>query len=546
MMAAFSVSHPPSHLISSRFTSASRDIRDGKSVYSTCRRSRAYSPHVRMPSMAADDSDEVRNPAAVENVVVIGSGPAGYTAAIYAARANLKPLVLEGFASGLPGGQLMTTSDVDNFPGFPTGVSGPELMANMREQAERWGAELVRDDALSVNLKSRPFEIETGGSRSVKAHGIILATGASARRLGLVGEDQFWSRGISACAICDGAAPIYAGQELAVVGGGDSACEEAVYLTKYATKVHLVVRGDRLRASKVMQDRVMQHPNVEVHMETVVLEALGGAEKSGISAGSPLRAVRIKNMSKKTQQELPVRGLFYAIGHQPNTNFLAGAGLDMDRAGYLVTKSGTTATNVEGVFAAGDVADSVWRQAITAAGTGCMAALAAERYLTKNALGTEFCRLYEDGSKPGRGAVEASQSQTEREVDNRGPDDETSYSIDETWHKGQFALRKLYHESTRPLVVKYVSPGCGPCAQLKPMLHSVVRGLEQEDKKVHFVEIDISVDADVAESAGITGSPTVQIFFEKSLIKEMKGVRMKSEYRRAIESCLEQAKVAAW
>jgi thioredoxin reductase (NADPH) len=496
--------------------------------------------------MVDPSEEQVRSPAVAENVVVIGSGPAGYTAAIYAARANLKPLVLEGFVSGLPGGQLMTTSDVDNFPGFPTGVSGPELMANMRQQAEGSGADLLKDDAVSVNLKTRPFSVETANNGSLKAHAVILATGASAKRLGLVGEDLFWSRGISACAICDGAAPIYAGQELAVVGGGDSACEEAVYLTKYATKVHLLVRGDRLRASKVLQDRVLQHPNVDVHMQTIVLEALGRSERSGTRDGSPLRALRIKNIVSNDQRELPVRGLFYAIGHQPNTKFLAGSGLKMDDADYLVTKPGTTETNIEGVFAAGDVADSIWRQAITAAGTGCMAALAAERYLTENAFGTEICRLYDEDSKPGRAAVEASESATEREVDTRGPDDELNYSVDATWHKGQYALRKLYHESKRPLIVKFVSPGCGPCAQLKPMLHSVVRGLEQESKKVHFVEIDITVDADVAESAGITGSPTVQIFFEKSLVTEMRGVRMKSEYRRAIDGCLEQAKVSGW
>jgi thioredoxin reductase (NADPH) len=303
------------------------------------------------------------------------SGPAGYTGAIYAARANLKPLLLEGVASGIPGGQLMTTDAVDNFPGFPDGVTGPELMRAMRAQAARAGAELVADDAVRVDFAVRPFVVETGRGTVVRAHAVIVATGASAKRLGMPGEEKFWSRGISACAICDGAAPIYAGQELAVVGGGDSACEEAVYLTKYATRVHLLVRGERLRASKVLQDRCLRHPNVQVHFGAEVVEPLGAAVV-GVGSGSPLRGLLVRD--NDGERELKVRGLFYAIGHVPNTGFLKGAGLEVDQAGYLVTKKGCAETSVPGVYAAGDVADSEWRQAVTAAGSGCMAALAAE------------------------------------------------------------------------------------------------------------------------------------------------------------------------
>lgn len=499
---------------------------------------------VSAPSMLAsespsDGSGPSVTTAAIENVVIIGSGPGGYTAGLYAGRANLKPVILEGVASGVPGGQLMTTSDVDNFPGFPDGVSGPDLMRAMRTQAERAGAELIADDAVTVDLEKRPFEIGTSGRGVVRAHSIVIATGASAKRLRIPGEDKFWSRGISACAICDGAAPIYSGKELAVVGGGDSACEEAVYLTKYATKVHLLVRGSELRASKILQDRVRQHPNVQIHFETVVLEPLG-AKAGGSISGSPMRALRVR--SRKEEKELSVRGMFYAIGHTPNTSFLSGSGLKVDGAGYLITTPGSAATNVEGVYAAGDVADSEWRQAITAAGTGCMAALLAERWLTEKGLGVEYHVDQSASAMPGKAAVEANESETEKRTASRGDDDEMSYDIEDTWHKGSLALRKLYHESDRPVVVKYVSPNCGPCGMLKPILHAVIRSMESE---VHFVEIDITADPEVAESAGVMGSPTVQVFYKKALIEEFRGVRMKSDYRKVIQKVMDESKSGA-
>jgi thioredoxin reductase (NADPH) len=247
---------------------------------------------------------------AVENVVIIGSGPAGYTAAIYAARANLKPFVFEGYQmGGLPGGQLMTTTEVENFPGFPDGITGPELMDNMKAQAQRWGAELVTEDVIEADFSHRPFIIRSE-DRVVKAHTVIIATGATARRLGLPSEARLWSKGISACAICDGATPIFKNESLAVIGGGDSAAEEAVYLTKYGSHVNLLVRGDAMRASKAMQDRVLSNEKITVHWNTVADDVYGAELLEGL---------KIRNTVTDETADLPVKGLFYAIGHRPNT-----------------------------------------------------------------------------------------------------------------------------------------------------------------------------------------------------------------------------------
>ncbi|WP_218080973.1 thioredoxin-disulfide reductase [Anthocerotibacter panamensis] len=312
----------------------------------------------------------------VENLVIIGSGPAGYTAAIYAGRAHLQPLVFEGFqAGGVPGGQLMTTTEVENFPGFPDGVQGPELMHRTRLQAQRWGARLVGEDITSVDFSKRPFSI-TGDDIQVEAHAVILATGATARRLHLPGEEEFWNNGISACAICDGANPLFAGAEVAVVGGGDTACEEAQFLTKYARTVHLLVRRDQLRASKAMQERVLSHPNIRIHWQTQPIAAQGD---------SVLKSLQLQNTQTQEVTQLAVGGLFYAIGHQPNTGLFQGQ-VHLDEQGYVETWGKSTATSVEGVWAAGDVQDRRYRQAVTAAGTGCMAALEAEHWLSWNAL----------------------------------------------------------------------------------------------------------------------------------------------------------------
>ncbi|GAB4238944.1 MAG: hypothetical protein Kow0049_25970 [Stanieria sp.] len=309
----------------------------------------------------------------VENLVIIGSGPAGYTAAIYAGRGQLQPVVFEGFAAGgVPGGQLMTTTEVENFPGFPEGITGPKLMQQMRQQALRWGAKLITDDVVRVDFQQRPFTI-VSEEEVIQTHAVIICTGATAKRLHLSGEEKFWNNGISACAICDGANPLFHDAEVAVVGGGDSAAEEALYLTKYSRKVHLLVRKDRLRASKTMQDRLLNHQQIQIHWNTIPISTHGD---------EVLRWLRVRDTLTKTVSELPVSGLFYAIGHTPNTQLFQGQ-LTLDRAGYIQTEGKTTATNIPGVWAAGDVQDHYYRQAITAAGTGCMAALEAERWLAE-------------------------------------------------------------------------------------------------------------------------------------------------------------------
>lgn len=452
---------------------------------------------------------------AIENVVIIGSGPAGYTAAIYAARANLKPFVFEGFqAGGLPGGQLMTTTEVENFPGFPEGITGPMLMTRMKEQAIRWGAELVTEDVTEIDLSQRPFVIKSE-SWELKAHSVIIATGATAKRLGLAGEHQFWSRGISACAICDGATPIFRSAELAVVGGGDSAAEEAVYLTKYGSHVHLLVRGEKMRASKAMQDRVLQNDKITVHWNTEILDVFGEADH--------MKGVKIKDRATGKEDDLHVKGLFYAIGHTPNTSLFTGQ-LELDDVGYIVTKPGSVETNIEGVYAAGDVQDHEYRQAITAAGTGCMAAMLAERYLSVNDLVQEFHQTAEAATRP----VATPTKKTEDEQS--GEFDPTA-----TRHAGSYALRKLYHESDRPILVFYSSPQCGPCHTLKPMFSKVI---DEFDGKVHYISIDIEQDPEIAESAGIVGTPTIQVFRHKEKVAELKGVKQKSQYREVIQANL--------
>ncbi len=303
----------------------------------------------------------------VRELIVIGGGPAGYTAALYAARANLNPLVIEGFAFG---GQLMITSDVENYPGFRDGIMGPELMATMRAQAERFGAEMLSDDVTRVDFSERPFRVHLGDDEDL-AKAVIVATGATARQLGLETEVALQGRGVSYCAVCDAA--FFKGQDVVVVGGGDSAMEEATFLAKFANHVSLVHRRDEFRASKIMIDYAQSKPNLEFVTNSVVEEVLGESE-------GHVTGVRLRDTATGELSELPADGLFVAIGHDPTTGLFKGI-LDMDEAGYLLTQDGSTATNVEGVFAAGDVVDHTYRQAVTAAGMGCMAALDAERWL---------------------------------------------------------------------------------------------------------------------------------------------------------------------
>ena len=313
------------------------------------------------------------NEKTVEQVVIIGSGPAGHTAAIYAARANLNPCMLEGDLAGgvAAGGQLTTTTEVENFPGFPAGIMGPKLMADMREQSLKHGARIFTDTVDRVDLSQRPFRVFTL-EKEILTQSLIIATGATAKRLGIPGEQTFWNAGISACAVCDGALPMFRGQQLVVVGGGDTAAEESLYLTKFAQKVTIVHRRGELRASKVMQERLLSHPKIAFLWNHVVKEAKG---QSG------LESIIVEDIKTGRTQQIEAKGLFYAIGHQPNTEFLQGQ-LALNEAGYIVTSPGTTETSVEGVFAAGDVQDPRWRQVVTAAGSGCIAALQAEHFLS--------------------------------------------------------------------------------------------------------------------------------------------------------------------
>ncbi len=309
----------------------------------------------------------------VKNVVIVGSGPAGHTAAIYAARANLSPFMFEGYVmGGSAGGQLTTTTEVENYPGFPEGIGGPELMQLFRKQSERFGTEMVQEDVTSADFSQRPFVLKSE-NREVLAHSVIISTGAIAKRMGVPNEEKMWNNGMSACAVCDGALPMFRNQPLMVIGGGDTAVEEATYLTKFGSVVYMVHRRDELRASKIMQERALKNPKLEIIWDTVLEDAIGEDYLTG---------ARLKNVKTQEVREMEVTGLFYAIGHTPNTSIFNGQ-LDLDDAGYIKVKAGTQETNIEGVFAAGDVHDHKNRQAVTAAGTGCAASLEAERWLAE-------------------------------------------------------------------------------------------------------------------------------------------------------------------
>ncbi|GGH71398.1 thioredoxin reductase (NADPH) [Filimonas zeae] len=305
--------------------------------------------------------------------LIVGSGPAGYTAAIYAARANMKPVLYQGIQ---PGGQLTITTEVENYPGYPEGVQGPEMMVNFEKQAVRMGADIRYGLATKVDFSGPVHKVWIDDEKLIEADAVIIATGASAKWLGLESEQRLNGYGVSACAVCDGF--FFRGKEVAIVGAGDTACEEAIYLSKLASNVHMIVRKgeDGMKASKVMQDRVKATPNIKVYWNSETVEVTGGAKVEGVT---------IKNNVSGEQQTVPVSAFFVAIGHQPNSGIFKGW-LDMDEADYLITTPGTSKTKVEGVFAAGDVQDKIYRQAVTAAGSGCMAALDAERYLSEKGL----------------------------------------------------------------------------------------------------------------------------------------------------------------
>lgn len=305
-------------------------------------------------------------------VIIVGSGPAGYTAAIYAGRAELQPILFEGFRSGIAGGQLMTTTEVENFPGFPEGVTGPDLMDKLKVQAARFGTTILSEDVTRIDMSQRPFRLESS-SGSYSAHSIIIATGATAKRLDIPGtrDGELWQKGVSACAVCDGAMPLFRNKPIFVVGGGDSAMEEALFLTRYASKVYIVHRRDALRASKIMGERALQHPKITMLWNSRVDKVLGD---------KVVTSVVVSNIITGVVEEYSASGLFFAVGHTPNTSFLQGQ-LALTETGYIKVLPGTTKTSIDGIYAAGDVQDHVYRQAITAAGTGCMAALEVEREL---------------------------------------------------------------------------------------------------------------------------------------------------------------------
>jgi thioredoxin reductase (NADPH) len=305
------------------------------------------------------------------NCLIIGSGPAGYTAAIYASRANLKPILYQGIQ---PGGQLTITTEVENYPGYPEGIQGPEMMIDFEKQAQRMGTDIRYGLVTKVDFSVRPFKVEIDDEKWLEANSVIIATGASAKWLGLESEQRLNGYGVSACAVCDGF--FFKGKEAAIVGAGDTAAEEALYLSKICSNVHMVVRKGEMRASKVMQDRVVNTPNIKVYWHSETDEILGDKK---------VEAVRLKNIQTGTKIEVPVSAFFVAIGHKPNSDIFKGF-LDIDEAGYIKTIPGTSKTNIEGVFAAGDVQDKVYRQAVTSAGSGCMAALDAERYLGEKGL----------------------------------------------------------------------------------------------------------------------------------------------------------------
>lgn len=307
----------------------------------------------------------------IHNCVIIGSGPAGYTAAIYAARANMKPILYTGKE---PGGQLTITNDVENYPGYPDGIMGPEMMEDFKKQAARFGTVINYEMITSVDFSGNVHKITTESGEDIYAHSIIIATGASAKWLGLESEKKLWNKGVSACAVCDGF--FFRGQEVAIVGGGDTAAEEATYLAKMCKKVHLLVRRDEMRASKIMQERVNNTSNLEVHWNTSTLEILG---EEGVTG------VKIKNNLTNEESILDVTGFFVAIGHKPNTDIFTDW-LELNESGYIQVVPGRTHTNVKGVFAVGDAQDHIYRQAVTAAGSGCMGALDAERYLTESGI----------------------------------------------------------------------------------------------------------------------------------------------------------------
>ena len=456
----------------------------------------------------------------VRNVIIIGSGPAGYTAAVYAARASLAPLVFEGSVTA--GGALMNTTEVENFPGFRDGIMGPELMDNMRAQAERFGAEIVSDDVTEVDLTGPVKVVKDGMGAEHRARAVILATGSGYRKLGLPNEDRLSGHGVSWCATCDGF--FFRDQHIAVVGGGDSAVEEATFLSRFASKVTLVHRRDELRASKIMQDRAFADPKIEVAWNSAVAEIHGEDRLTGL---------RLVDTLTGEKRELYATGLFIAVGHDPRSELLQGQ-VRLDENGYVLVDHPTTRTNLPGVFACGDLVDHRYRQAITAAGTGCAAALDAERFLADldHAGATDSAEL--------ASALVADQMQTAEALANP-PTCQVSTSPEQ--REDLTTQRKEGHvadmqavtdanfeaevlKSDTPVLVDFWAEWCGPCRQVSPILEEISA---EHGEKLRFVKMNVDENPVTPANYRVTGIPTLNVYKDGEVVKQIVGAKPKAE-----------------
>ena len=428
----------------------------------------------------------------VRDVIIIGSGPAGYTAAIYAARARLAPLVFEGSVTA--GGALMQTTEVENFPGFPDGVLGPDLMDSMRKQAERFGAELVSDDVIEVDLKATPKVVKTH-SETYQARSVIVATGSRYRELDADGEKRLSGHGVSWCATCDGF--FFRELDIAVIGGGDSAMEEATFLTRFAKSVTVVHRRDQLRASKIMQDRAFANPKINFRWDSEVAEVLGEGKVTGL---------RLRNTKTGAEDILPVNGVFVAIGHDPRSELFTGQ-LATDSEGYLIVDAPSTRTGVEGVFACGDVVDHTYRQAVTAAGTGCAAAIDVERWLADQ--------------------DQAEHDKAEPQVLNLNPtrtaEGAPTVGATKVVTDANFDTEVVKNE--KPVIVDYWAEWCGPCRQVAPVLEEIA---QEHGDKVDVVKLNIEENPQTAQKYGIMLIPTLNVFSGGEVVKQVVGAKSKS------------------